>query len=232
MVPGVGTTPPVVPAAGKILISDPVTRLMLDRLLLVSGSLRRRSTNTSVLRTLRDLAPFGLTYVLYERLGDLPHFNPDLDGQPLHPVVADLRTQIHHAAAIVFSTPEYAGALPGIVQEPLGLDDRRRPSALDSSEARRVDQRLTTRSRRRLRLLTKRLALCERGACRERMHRDFGHRLDDQRGWPCFRSSGSRGTRSAGIEPGQPSCTKRPRVWLDLTLGSSWLESAGVAYWG
>ena len=113
MVPGLGTTPPVGSAAGKILISDTVTRLMLDRLLLVSGSLRRRSTNTSVLRTLRDLAPFGLTYVFYERLGDLPHFNPDVDGQPLHPVVADLRTQIHHAGAIVFSTPEYAGALPG-----------------------------------------------------------------------------------------------------------------------
>jgi chromate reductase len=100
-------------AGGKILISEPVTRFMIDRLLLVSGSLRRRSTNTSVLRTLRDLAPFGLTCVLYERLGDLPHFNPDADDQPLHPVVADLRTQIHHAGAIVFSTPEYAGALPG-----------------------------------------------------------------------------------------------------------------------
>jgi NAD(P)H-dependent FMN reductase len=86
---------------------------MLDQLLLVSGSLRRRSTSTSVLRTLRDLAPFGLTYVLYGRLGDLPHFNPDADGPLLHPVVADLRTQIHQAGAIVFSTPEYAGALPG-----------------------------------------------------------------------------------------------------------------------
>jgi chromate reductase len=86
---------------------------MLDQLLLVSGSLRRSSTNTSVLRTLRDLAPIGLTYVLYERLGDLPHFNPDADGHPLHPVVADLRAQIHEAGAIVFSTPEYAGALPG-----------------------------------------------------------------------------------------------------------------------
>jgi NAD(P)H-dependent FMN reductase len=86
---------------------------MLDQLLLVSGSLRSRSTNTSVLRTLRDLAPFGLTYVLYERLGDLPHFNPDADGPLLHPAVADLRAQIHQAGAVVFSTPEYAGALPG-----------------------------------------------------------------------------------------------------------------------
>jgi NAD(P)H-dependent FMN reductase len=103
-------------AGGKILLSELVTRLVLDQLLLVSGSLRRCSTNTSVLRTLRDLAPFGLTCVLYERLGDLPHFNPDVDGQPLHPVVADLRTQIHDAGAIVFSTPEYAGALPGSIK--------------------------------------------------------------------------------------------------------------------
>ncbi|MGH4015240.1 MAG: NADPH-dependent FMN reductase [Pseudonocardiaceae bacterium] len=43
---------------------------------------------------------------------DLPAFNPDDDHEPLHPAVADLRRQIA-ADALLFCTPEYAGALPG-----------------------------------------------------------------------------------------------------------------------
>ena len=41
------------------------------------------------------------------------YFNPDHDVDPLPQAVAELRRQIHAAAALVFSTPEYAGALPG-----------------------------------------------------------------------------------------------------------------------
>lgn len=57
--------------------------------------------------------PDGAAAALYEGLPDLPAFNPDDDYEPLHPVVADLRQQIAAAAAVLFCTPEYAGALPG-----------------------------------------------------------------------------------------------------------------------
>ena len=83
------------------------------RILLVSGSLRSRSTNTAALRTAQAVATEGLVTVLYDELADLPHFNPDDDVIPLHPVVARLRASIHAADAVMFSTPEYAGALPG-----------------------------------------------------------------------------------------------------------------------
>ena len=83
------------------------------RVLLISGSLRRRSTNTAVLRTAQVVAPERVAPTLYESLADLPHFNPDDDAFPLHPAVAALRTQVRVADAVLFSTPEYAGALPG-----------------------------------------------------------------------------------------------------------------------
>jgi NAD(P)H-dependent FMN reductase len=86
---------------------------MTCTVLLVSGSLRERSTNTAVLRTARAVAPAGVACVLYDGLADLPHFSPDDDVEPLHPAVAALRAEIHAADAVVFSTPEYAGALPG-----------------------------------------------------------------------------------------------------------------------
>jgi NAD(P)H-dependent FMN reductase len=82
-------------------------------LLLISGSLRSASTNTAVLRTARADAPTGTSCVLYEELALLPHFNPDDEIDPLHPAVARLRASVHESDALLISTPEYAGALPG-----------------------------------------------------------------------------------------------------------------------
>ncbi len=80
---------------------------------MISGSLRRRSTNTALLLTARAVAPQGVATVLYGGTAELPHFNPDADTPPLLPPVADLRAQVRAADAVLFSTPEYAGALPG-----------------------------------------------------------------------------------------------------------------------
>jgi chromate reductase len=85
----------------------------LRRVLMLSGSLRQGSTNTALLETARECAPEGVEAVLCEGLGTLPHFNPDDDVEPLHPAVAELRVAIDAADALLFSTPEYAGALPG-----------------------------------------------------------------------------------------------------------------------
>ena len=83
------------------------------RILLVSGSTRSGSTNTALLRAARDAPPAGIEAELYEGLAGLPHFNPDDDVEPLPDAVADLRARIAAADAVLFCTPEYAGALPG-----------------------------------------------------------------------------------------------------------------------
>jgi NAD(P)H-dependent FMN reductase len=98
------------------------------RILLVSGSLRHESTNSAALVTAQAVAPPRVVTVLYRGLATLPHFNPDDDVIPLHPAVADLRAQIRSADAMLFSTPEYAGALPGSLKNLLdwsiGDDER------------------------------------------------------------------------------------------------------------
>ena len=83
------------------------------RVLLVCGSLRSKSTNAAALRTAQRVAPVGVAATVYEGLATLPHFNPDDDVEPLPQAVAELRTAIRDADALCFSTPEYAGALPG-----------------------------------------------------------------------------------------------------------------------
>ncbi|GAA5113612.1 NADPH-dependent FMN reductase [Pseudonocardia adelaidensis] len=82
-------------------------------ILLISGSTRTGSTNTAVLRTAQAVHLDGVTTTRPELLAALPAFNPDDDHEPLHPAVAELRREIGSADAVLFCTPEYAGALPG-----------------------------------------------------------------------------------------------------------------------
>lgn len=108
-------------------------------ILMICGSVRVGSVNEATLRTAMALVPDGVSAALYDGMGALPHFNPDHDQDPLPPAVADLRTRIEAADALLFCTPEYAGDLPGGVQEPAGLDGRR---DRDLRQPGRVDQRL------------------------------------------------------------------------------------------
>lgn len=80
---------------------------------MISGSLRGGSVNAAVLRTAQAVAPADVVTRLHGGMADLPHYNPDDDGEPLNAVVAALRAAIGEADALLFSTPEYAGSLPG-----------------------------------------------------------------------------------------------------------------------
>lgn len=83
------------------------------RVLLISGSTRAGSTNSALLRTAIECLPPAVTGTLYPALAELPQFNPDLDAEPLPPLVLALRAGIEAATAVLFCTPEYAGTLPG-----------------------------------------------------------------------------------------------------------------------
>jgi len=92
------------------------------RILAISGSLRAASSNTAVLRALIALAPLASENVditLYGGLGDLPHFNPDLDGDVVPPPVEDLRARLRAADGLLISCPEYAHGVPGVMKNAL-----------------------------------------------------------------------------------------------------------------
>jgi chromate reductase len=93
------------------------------RVLAISGSLRGASSNGSILRAAVQVAPPGMTIDLYDGLGTLPHFNPDLDralDDPLLPEpVRGLRAAVDAADALVISSPEYAHGVPGSLKNAL-----------------------------------------------------------------------------------------------------------------
>ncbi|HEX8094523.1 NADPH-dependent FMN reductase [Jatrophihabitans sp.] len=82
-------------------------------LLLICGSVRPGSTNAAVLRTAGLLAAEDVAVTSYDELASLPHFNPDDDTDSRPAAVVRLRAQLAEAGALLFCTPEYAGALPG-----------------------------------------------------------------------------------------------------------------------
>lgn len=83
------------------------------KVLMISGSTRANSTNAAALNYIRRSAPPGYIGMLYQGLSELPAFNPDLDDDTLPSAVASLRDAIAASDAVVISTPEYAGTLPG-----------------------------------------------------------------------------------------------------------------------
>jgi chromate reductase len=83
------------------------------RVLAISGSLRAASHNTALLRAAVELAPDGVQVELYDGLGLLPAFNEDLEAGEPPAEVARLREAIAGAEAVLFSTPEYNGSMPG-----------------------------------------------------------------------------------------------------------------------
>jgi chromate reductase len=83
------------------------------RILAIPGSLRTVSTNRTLLEAAARLAPDGVAVELYDGIGGLPHFNPDLDVDPAPPAVAAWRAAIRAADGLLISSPEYARGIPG-----------------------------------------------------------------------------------------------------------------------
>lgn len=85
------------------------------RLLAISGSLRAVSLNTRLLQALKICAPAGIDVQLYEELGALPLFNPDLEGHEPD-VVRRLFRAVDGADALVIASPEYAHGVTGSIK--------------------------------------------------------------------------------------------------------------------
>ncbi len=90
-----------------------------------SGSLRKASYNSGLLRAALDQLPEGMTLEIFD-LAPIPLYNEDLnvDGGP-EPVRA-FKAKIAQADALLIATPEYNYSLPGVLKN--AIDWASRPS--------------------------------------------------------------------------------------------------------
>lgn len=85
------------------------------RIVCVCGSLQAQSGNRRLLHRARELAPHPLELELFEGLGALPHFNPDLDAGAIDSVSA-WRASLASSLVVLIACPEYGHSLPGVVK--------------------------------------------------------------------------------------------------------------------
>jgi chromate reductase, NAD(P)H dehydrogenase (quinone) len=87
--------------------------------LALSGSLRGDSYNTSLLRAAARLVPDDIEVVLYDGLAAVPPYDGDVEHEGMPASVADLKRHIAAASAVLISTPEYNGSIPGQLKNAL-----------------------------------------------------------------------------------------------------------------
>lgn len=80
----------------------------------ISGSLRKDSTNTALLRAMRELAPAGMNIDIAD-LSVLPIYNQD--AETAFPAeVRALKDAIAAADGLIITTPEYNRSIPGVLK--------------------------------------------------------------------------------------------------------------------
>ena len=90
----------------------------------ISGSLRRDSHNTRLLRAAAMELPPGATFELFEGLAELPAYCEDIDVEPAPEQVTRLREAIAAADALLIATPEYNASIPGALKNALDWASR------------------------------------------------------------------------------------------------------------
>ena len=108
------------------------------KILALVGSLRAASVNRQLAELAAETAPEGVAVTVFDRLGDLPFYNEDIDNDDVPASVVALRDAAAEADAALVVTPEYNGSIPGVLKN--AIDWLSRPfgnGALKGKPARR-----------------------------------------------------------------------------------------------
>ncbi|GAB3629016.1 NADPH-dependent FMN reductase [Pandoraea terrae] len=93
----------------------------------LSGSLRRDSFNTALLRAASGVMPAGVTLDI-RTLHGVPLYDGDVEAaEGIPPAVTELKDAIARADGLVLATPEYNNGIPGVFKN--GIDWLSRPPA-------------------------------------------------------------------------------------------------------
>src|ERR1700723_4333143 len=89
----------------------------------ISGSLRRASFSTALLKILAEKALPAIE-IQVVTLEDIPLYNEDLDRDPEIPEVAAFKKLIAESDGVLIATPEYNHGIPGVLKNALDWASR------------------------------------------------------------------------------------------------------------
>lgn len=96
---------------------------MTFKVIAISGSLRKASTNTMALRAAQRLAPEGMAIEIAD-ISRIPMYDDDLRALGEPTPVADLKAKVRAADAVLIATPEYNFSIPGVLKNALDWASR------------------------------------------------------------------------------------------------------------
>jgi len=87
------------------------------KVLALVGSLRAASINRQIAELAAEVAPDDVTVTIFDKLGELPFYNEDIDNEADVPAsVTALRAAAAEADAALVVTPEYNGSIPAVIK--------------------------------------------------------------------------------------------------------------------
>ena len=96
---------------------------MTIQLLGISGSLRKASFNTALLRAAQELAPADMSIEIAD-ISTLPLYDDDVREKGYPKTAQLLRDQIRAADAVLIATPEYNYSIPGVLKNAIDWASR------------------------------------------------------------------------------------------------------------
>ena len=93
-------------------------------LLGVVGSLRKASYNRSLMRAAGEVVPEGVTLTTFERLGEIPLYDGDVEDAGFPEAVVAFKDAIAKADGLLIATPEYNYGVPGVLKNAIDWASR------------------------------------------------------------------------------------------------------------
>jgi len=89
------------------------------KILAISGSTRKESSNESILQTIKEIYRETLDVQLFNDIAGLPHFDPDPYLEKIPPNVVTFRELVEQADGVIICSPEYVFSLPAVLKNAL-----------------------------------------------------------------------------------------------------------------
>ncbi len=98
----------------------------MTRILGLSGSLRRHSFNSGLLRAAAEAMPEGATLEIGS-IAEIPLYDGDIEAEGIPPAVVALKDRVAGADGLLLVSPEYNNSIPGVFKN--AIDWLSRPSS-------------------------------------------------------------------------------------------------------
>ena len=93
------------------------------RVLGISGSLRKNSVNSGLLRAAQKVTPPEMVLSVFD-LGSIPMYNEDVLAQEIPETVREFKSKIAASDALLIATPEYNYSVPGVLKNAIDWASR------------------------------------------------------------------------------------------------------------